>query len=766
MPIDLLILEVHDPVDRAASAGTCCCSVRVDEGMELTDHLPAHLASQFSVRKQEHGGTTLSSGDTTIKAYEHNAVNAADVMVILSSLRSNGWQLVTSHSHVDAAVKQTVKTFYFDHQMATSFIAANSTSFSKQALNSGTAAKTDGATTHAATLSTDAELVEDEEDDDDYAVEGDWDLPPDWVEVPDDEGNIYYYNTTTGESTWDRPGEPDAGDAADADADAAAAAAAAAAAKQQQEEEGKEEAAAKAKAELAAEQQKKREETEAAAAAKAKAEAAAAAKAKAEAEAAAAAKAKAEAEAAAVAAEQKEAEEQAAAAASAAAAARKAKEEEAAKAAQAQAQQEQEMAAQKKLKEQEAAAEAVRQRRREEEQARIAREQEQQQQQQQEARQAMASPAVPPPPAPTYTLGAIGRLPGASGGITGTSETTVSGSASAGAGARRKVVPPPPGGGALKASLFGPSIKSNAPPPPKPAPAAPAAPAEQEEPEEPDSIPSNMAARSANMARRSSSQVRRDTVPPPCAAHQASPAAPFLRKTAENPIVADDIIGETDEDCDTPSDTVPAPPAPPAPAIKKDAGALPFRAPAPIVSDSVPQSTTSSTGTAATVQVQVHPGAPRRFVPPGAKTTPAAPTPASAPAPPPAPAAAATHNKPIARVGAPKAMGFSSTSGKSTSSHALGGAKSEVAAKNADYFAQMRKKEDEEKAAKEAEELSQMTPDQIAAKKEEEEAKKAADARKSNHLTRLGGTFAHKGGALLGGGRGGGRGRGALGLGR
>jgi len=71
--------------------------------------------------------------------------------------------------------------------------------------------------------------------------------------------------------------------------------------------------------------------------------------------------------------------------------------------------------------------------------------------------------------------------------------------------------------------------------------------------------------------------------------------------------------------------------------------------------------------------------------------------------------------------------------------------------KNADYFQQMKEKEDEEAKARLAEELAGMTPEQLAEREAQEEAKKEADAKKNIHLTRLGGTFAHKGASLLGG---------------
>jgi len=71
--------------------------------------------------------------------------------------------------------------------------------------------------------------------------------------------------------------------------------------------------------------------------------------------------------------------------------------------------------------------------------------------------------------------------------------------------------------------------------------------------------------------------------------------------------------------------------------------------------------------------------------------------------------------------------------------------------KNADYFQQMKEKEDEEAKARLAEELAGMTPEQLAAREAEDAAKREADNKKSNHLTRLGGTFAHKGASLLGG---------------
>ena len=114
-----------------------------------------------------------------------------------------------------------------------------------------------------------------------------------WQEVADDEGNVYYYNTVTEESTWDRPPEMDAAGAGAAPGDTEAAPA---------EDDAEAYAGVEGGEGVTAEAQGGGEEAEAAA------QAAAEAQAKLEAE----AKAKAEADAAEAAAEAEEAERKAA----------------------------------------------------------------------------------------------------------------------------------------------------------------------------------------------------------------------------------------------------------------------------------------------------------------------------------------------------------------------------------------------------------------------------------------------------------------------
>jgi len=174
MPVHLLTLEVREAIG-ASAPGTCCISA--DESVQLKDHLPAHLASQFAAK------STLSSGNVSVRSHEHAAVTSADVMAVLAGLRIKNWQIVTSSSYVDAEAKQMVKSFHFEQQI--------------------------GATLDE---SANANGITEAEVDEDVGLEEDWDLPSGWMEVPDEEGNIYYYSTTTGESTWDRPRGPFGGE--------------------------------------------------------------------------------------------------------------------------------------------------------------------------------------------------------------------------------------------------------------------------------------------------------------------------------------------------------------------------------------------------------------------------------------------------------------------------------------------------------------------------------------------------------------------------
>ena len=74
------------------------------------------------------------------------------------------------------------------------------------------------------------------------------------------------------------------------------------------------------------------------------------------------------------------------------------------------------------------------------------------------------------------------------------------------------------------------------------------------------------------------------------------------------------------------------------------------------------------------------------------------------------------------------------------------------------FFTPPCKQEELEKKRLEAEEEARLPPDVLEKKRQEEAEALAHDSSKTSHYSRLGSTFAMKGGSALMGGRGGGRG--------
>jgi hypothetical protein len=147
---------------RGTDLGKCMMSKAIEgkhQCLVFSDYIPNSLAKGFQMIE----GAPFCA---------HDAIAVSDLMVLVSHIRKKGWHVLSSH--VSTTDTEIIKTFHFDRHSASDGNVSNE-------------------------LKDDCSVA---------AIEAtNIVLPEGWVEVPDAEGNVYYYHTESGESTWDHPAD-------------------------------------------------------------------------------------------------------------------------------------------------------------------------------------------------------------------------------------------------------------------------------------------------------------------------------------------------------------------------------------------------------------------------------------------------------------------------------------------------------------------------------------------------------------------------------
>jgi hypothetical protein len=194
MTTEILLLKQKEP-ERGGVSLVEITTKGVGEQHFLTpDMAKKFLKMMSSSNEMKHTGKDITVGE---------------FMDILAYLRTEGWRCTTSNAYLDNAKNTVIRTFYFESVESSSSTTSSTKSNESDEEDDG--------------IMKDVGSDEENEDDNkmpqnsspkevpsphhsstDKIVPND-SLPPGWYEEFDEEGNTYYYNELTDESSWERP---------------------------------------------------------------------------------------------------------------------------------------------------------------------------------------------------------------------------------------------------------------------------------------------------------------------------------------------------------------------------------------------------------------------------------------------------------------------------------------------------------------------------------------------------------------------------------